>query len=50
MGLGCAEGYTHDYLRHGTTTLFADLDVATGKVMRAAASGTAASCGWPPCA
>ena len=33
MGLGCAEGYTHNYVRHGTTTLFAALDVATGKVL-----------------
>ena len=33
MGLGYAEGYTHDYVRHGTTTLFAALDVATGKVI-----------------
>lgn len=33
MGLGYAEGYTHDYVRHGTTTLFAALDVATGKVL-----------------
>ena len=32
MGLGYAEGYTHDYVRHGTTTLFAALDIATGKV------------------
>ena len=31
MGLGYAEGYTHDYVRHGTTTLFAALDVATGQ-------------------
>ena len=31
MGLGYVEGYTHDYIRHGTTTLFAALDVATGK-------------------
>mgnify|MGYP006177865411 CR=1 FL=1 len=23
MGLGCVEGVTHDYIRHGTTTLFA---------------------------
>lgn len=30
-GLGYAEGYTHDYVRHGATTLFAALDVATGK-------------------
>jgi len=33
MGLGYLEGYTHDYLRHGTTTLFAAFDVATGKVV-----------------
>ena len=32
MGLGYAEGYTHDYIRHGTTTLFAALDIATGEV------------------
>jgi putative transposase len=33
MGLGYAEGVTHDYVRHGTTTLFAALDIATGKVL-----------------
>jgi putative transposase len=33
MGLGYLEGYTHDYLRHGTTTLFAALDVANGDVI-----------------
>ena len=33
MGLGYLEGYTHDYLRHGTMTLFAAFDIATGKVM-----------------
>lgn len=33
MGLGYAEGYTHDYRRHGTTTLFAALDVASGKII-----------------
>jgi len=32
LGLGYAEGVTHDYIRHGTTTLFAALDIATGKV------------------
>ena len=26
------ERRTHDYVRHGTTTLFAALDIATGKV------------------
>ena len=29
---GLPEARTHDYLRHGTTTLFAALEVATGKV------------------
>jgi len=33
MGLGHVEGYTHDYKRHGTTTLFAALDIANGKVL-----------------
>ena len=28
MGLGYVEGVTHDYYRHGTTTLFAALDTA----------------------
>jgi transposase len=32
MGLGYVEGVTHDYVRHGTTTLFAALDVANGQV------------------
>ncbi len=32
-GLGYVEGVTHDYIRHGTTTLFAALDVATGEVI-----------------
>ena len=33
MGMGYLEGVTHHYIRNGTTTLFAALDVATGKVM-----------------
>jgi putative transposase len=33
MGLGYTEGYTHDYVRHGTTNLFAALDIATGQVI-----------------
>ena len=33
MGLGYVEGITHDYIRHGTTTLFAALDVANGTVL-----------------
>jgi putative transposase len=32
MGLGYLEGVTHDYVRHGTTTLLAALDIATGTV------------------
>ena len=33
MGLGYVEGVTHDYIRHGTTTLFAALDIATGRIL-----------------
>ena len=33
LGLGYVEGVTHDYVRHGTTTLFAALNVATGAII-----------------
>ncbi len=33
MGLGYLEGVTHDHVRHGTTTLFAALDIANGQVL-----------------
>jgi putative transposase len=33
LGLGYVEGVTHDYVRHGTTTLYAALDVASGRVL-----------------
>jgi transposase len=33
MGLGYAEGVTHDYFRHGTVTLFAALDIVAGAVI-----------------
>ena len=33
LGLGYLEGVTHDYIRHGTTTLFAALDIASGQVL-----------------
>jgi transposase len=33
MTFGSPERRTHDYRRHGTTSLFAALDVATGKVI-----------------
>ncbi|WP_198654670.1 IS630 family transposase [Nocardia aurea] len=32
MQIGIPERQTHDYIRHGTTTLFAALEIATGKV------------------
>ncbi len=33
LGLGYVEGVTHDYFRHGTTTLFAALDIARGELI-----------------
>lgn len=33
LGLGYVEGVTHDYVRHGTTTLFAALNVLNGTVL-----------------
>ncbi|GAB3661484.1 hypothetical protein GCM10028813_39490 [Ramlibacter alkalitolerans] len=33
MGLGYVESVTHDYVRHGTTTLFAALNVLNGAVL-----------------
>jgi len=33
LGLGYVEGVTHNYVRHGTTTLFAALNLATGTVI-----------------
>jgi transposase len=33
MGLGQVERHTHDYLRHGTTDLFAALDIKAGTVI-----------------
>lgn len=33
MGLGEVEGIAPDYFRHGTTTLFAALDVASGEII-----------------
>ncbi len=33
IGLGYVEGVTHDCVRRGTTTLFAALDVQSGKVI-----------------
>lgn len=33
LGFGYVEGVTHDYVRHGTTTLFAALDLLDGAVL-----------------
>jgi transposase len=33
LSFGITERRSHDYMRHGTTTLFAALDLATGKVI-----------------
>jgi len=33
LGLGYLQGVTHDYIRHGTTTLFAALNLASGNVL-----------------
>lgn len=33
MGFGCVEGVTHDHKCHGTTTLFAALNVLNGAVL-----------------
>ena len=49
MGLGYVEGYTHDYVRHGTTTLFAALDIATGRVLAQFGSGTVTRSSWRSC-
>ena len=35
MGLGYVEGVTHNYVRHGTTTLFAALNIASGDIITA---------------
>ena len=35
MQPGLVERRSHDYVRHGTTTLFAALEIATGKVTAA---------------
>ena len=33
LGQGYVEGVTHDYKRHGTTTLFAAFDIVSGQVL-----------------
>ena len=41
MRPGQVERRSHDYKRHGTTALFAALDIATGRVIGSASPGTA---------
>jgi putative transposase len=33
VGLGYVEEIAHDYVRHGTATLFAELDIVSGTVL-----------------
>ena len=46
LSFGYAEGYTHDYVRHGTLMLFAALDVATGGVMAQPKKRPRRPCAW----
>jgi transposase len=43
MGFGYVEGVTHDYVRHGTTTLFAALNVLNGAVLATCKAASSAS-------
>lgn len=47
---GIPQRRTHDYMRHGTTTLFAALDLATGKVIGELHRRIAARNSWRSCA
>jgi transposase len=47
LGLGYVEGVTHDYFRHGTTTLFAALNVLVGSVITHANHAIAIRSSWP---
>jgi hypothetical protein len=44
---GLPERATHDYRRHGTTTLFAALEVATGRVTDHCFDRHATRSSWP---
>jgi hypothetical protein len=50
LGLGYVEGVTHDYKRHGTTTLFAALDVLSGEVLATASRAIVIRSSSPSCA
>jgi hypothetical protein len=44
---GLAERRTHDYVRHGITSLFAALEVATGRSPAAVLTGIDTPSSWP---
>jgi transposase len=46
MGLGYLEGVTHDYLRHGTTTLFAPWTFRSGRLSPSAKHVIAIKSSW----
>ena len=46
---GKSEGHTPEYYRHGTTSLFAALDVKSGKVLESATPGTEHRIFWRFC-
>ena len=50
MGLGYVEGVTHDYLRHGTATLFAALNIANGAIITECGPDTGIRSPWTSCA
>ncbi len=47
MQPGLVERRSHDYVRHGTTTLFAALEIATGKSPPRSSRGAATRSSWP---
>src|SRR5919106_2109816 len=50
LGFGYVEGVTHDYVRHGTTTLFAALDLLDGTVLTSAGRATGIRSSLASCA
>jgi transposase len=50
MGFGYVEGVTHDYVRHGTTTLFAALTCSMALYSRSAGRAIVIRSSWASCA
>ena len=40
-------GFSHEYTRHGTTTLFAALEIANGQVIAGLTTAVDGSTSWP---